>query len=209
MTMEPPSTPQSDTTLEDQRHPATNDKTVVEWNGLYDPANPLNWPARRKWITACTACFVTFLAGMNATGIASAADEINADFGISDETFPNSYWPVTSWNIAAAISPLVILPLMENFGVRYSYIAIYFLFCISVIPQGLAHNFATLIGVRVLSGVCAGVLQNVTGGIICDMWDVKRARSVPLSLFALGLLGGTTFGPVFGGAVISHLQWRW
>jgi hypothetical protein len=64
----------------------------------------------------------TLIVGLNSTSITSAAIEINKRFGISDETFPNSFWPVTAWNIGAALAPMVILPIMEDFGVRIGYL---------------------------------------------------------------------------------------
>ena len=64
----------------------------------------------------------TFIVGFNATSITSAAIEINRRFGISDEHFPNSFWPVTSWTVGAALAPMVILPIMEDFGMKVGYL---------------------------------------------------------------------------------------
>lgn len=112
----------------------------------WQTANPcfsFNWPTSRKWLITLTTCFMcvsapsrrevcchkltagthsTLIVGINATAIASAAEEINHEFGVSDEHFPHSYWPVCSWNFGAALVPLVALPLMENFGVRTGYL---------------------------------------------------------------------------------------
>lgn len=64
----------------------------------------------------------TFIVGFNATSITTAAAEINERFGISDERFPNSFWPVTSWGVGAALAPMVVLPIMEDFGMRPGYL---------------------------------------------------------------------------------------
>jgi len=64
----------------------------------------------------------TLIVGLNSTSITSAAIEINERFGVSDEKFPHSFWPVTAWNTGAALAPMVILPIMEEFGFRIGYL---------------------------------------------------------------------------------------
>lgn len=65
---------------------------------------------------------MTFIVQINGTMMTSAAEQINESFHISDESFPNSYLPVLTWNLGGAAAPLIGLPLMENFGVRRSYL---------------------------------------------------------------------------------------
>lgn len=59
---------------------------------------------------------------INGTSITVAAEAINDEFGISDANFPNSYWPITSWTLGGGIFMMVLLPLMEDFGVRWAYL---------------------------------------------------------------------------------------
>lgn len=96
--------------------------TLVDWDGPEDPHNPFNWPNPKKWRVTLLACFMTFVVQLNGTMLTSAAEQINESFHISDEHFPHSYWPVLSWNLGGAAAPLLGLPLMENFGVRISYL---------------------------------------------------------------------------------------
>src|ERR1700749_4169469 len=110
-----------------------------------DPEDPFNWSLRVKWSVTLTTSFVCFIVGLNATGIASAPTPINERFGISDTNFPNSFWPVVSWTVGAAIVPMIILPLMEGYGERPGYLLSLGFFTIFVIPQAVAQNFTTLI----------------------------------------------------------------
>lgn len=59
---------------------------------------------------------------MNGTAMTSAYLQINEEFNISDEHFPHSYWPVFTWTLGGAASPLVGLSLMEHFGVKRGYL---------------------------------------------------------------------------------------
>jgi MFS family permease len=182
---------------------------LLTWESANDPENPFCWSRRKKWAVTLLASFITFIAGINGTAITAAASAIDSRFHISEAAFPNSYWVVTSWNMGAALAPLVALPLMETFGIRYLYPVIYLLFIIFIAPQAVASNFATLIATRIFSGACAGVLENITGGIISDIWADEHSRSFPMAVYIWGLLAGVSFGPVFGGAIASVASWRW
>lgn len=78
-----------------------------------------------------------------------------------------------------------------------------------MIPQALAHNFATLIVTRIITGGCSGVLANITSGIVSDVWRDGRAKSFNTSLYIYALLAGLSMGPVFGSAIVQYVSWRW
>jgi hypothetical protein len=92
-----------------------------DWNDSRNDHNPFNWTNSKKWRVTLLACFMTFVIQVNGTMMTSAAEQINESFHISDESFPHSYWPIVSWSLGGAAAPLFGLPLMENFGVRWSY----------------------------------------------------------------------------------------
>lgn len=102
--------------------PDDPDVVIVDWDGPDDPDNPFKWSIYRKLAITAVALIGTLIFQMNGTSITVAAVEINRTFGISDASFPNSYWPVTSWTLGGATVTLIILPLMEDFGLRDSYI---------------------------------------------------------------------------------------
>jgi hypothetical protein len=95
---------------------------ALDWNDPRNTYNPFNWTNEKKWRVTLLANFMTFAIQINGTMMTSAAEQINESFHISDKRFPHSYWPVLSWNLGGAAAPLLGLPLMENFGVRKTYI---------------------------------------------------------------------------------------
>ena len=183
---------------------------IIDWDGTNDPANPHNLSKARKWLITCAAVLGTLLIPLNGTSITVAAKEINAEFNISDDPFPNSYWTVTSWSVGGAIFIVVFLPLMEEIGVRIGFLSFYAFFILMIIPQALAQKFATLVVSRFFSGGCVTLLANVAASVIPDVWDDDRARSVPVALYILCYLVGSTLGPPMFAGVIQHIgNWRW
>src|ERR1700760_4806617 len=112
-----------------------NAPQILEHTSESDPENPFNWPIAKKWRTTLIACYVTFIVGFNATALTAVTSKTNAAFNISDDAFPNSVWPVTAWNTGGALAPMIVLPIMEDYGTRPGYLLTYVVFFIFVIPQ--------------------------------------------------------------------------
>ncbi|PON21921.1 hypothetical protein TGAM01_v209177 [Trichoderma gamsii] len=183
---------------------STND--AIEW--AQHPSNPFNWLLWQKWTTMGIACWVTFIVGLNATSITTASTPISSKFHLSNNALDVSFFSSTAWNAAAAVAPLVTLPLMDTYGVRLAYVTYFILFCIFLIPQALAENFATLVVCRVFAGIFGGTVQNAADGIAANMFPSHSERALPLTVYVLSLLLGVTMGPVLG-AVEEPLGWRW
>ncbi|PNP52483.1 hypothetical protein THARTR1_06951 [Trichoderma harzianum] len=173
-----------------------------------DARNPFNWTRYRKWTTIAVACWVTFIIGLNATSITTAAEVISLQFHLPDDQIEVNFFAVVAWNAAAAFVPLVTLPLMDTYGTRTGYLVCYVLFTIFIIPQALAQNFATLVASRILAGAFGGTVQNAADGIIANVFRHHHERALPLTIYILALLMGVTMGPVLG-AGFEPLNWRW
>lgn len=141
-------------------------------------------------------------------------------------TIPPTYYPIFAWTLSAGVIPLLLLPLMETYyGVRTPYLLCVVTLALSTIPQALAPGssdgngngaYPLLVAIRILTGGAAGVLQNVTGGIVGDVWAGPRARSKPVALYIWALVGGLMAGPVVGGGTVwggggggGGLSWRY
>ncbi|EHA28292.1 hypothetical protein ASPNIDRAFT_43398 [Aspergillus niger ATCC 1015] len=194
-----------------QDHIASNesDTATLSWDDDNDPENPYNWSVGRKWTLTCLAAFTTFLAMMNGTIITVAHFEISEHFHVNEDAFPNSYWPVTTWATGGACSALFILPLAEDFGTRPIFLTTYLLFICFLVPQAVAHNFATLVVTRFFAGGCVAILANTAAGVVGNLWSTEWSRSIPVSLYILGYMSGSSTGPVIGAAIFHSLGWRW
>ena len=184
------------------------DPDMIDWLPN-DPENPYNWTLTRKWIVTIVGILAEFTTILNGTMITVAHEAINEEFGISDASFPNSYWPVTSWALGGGLFGLILLPLMEDLGVRPTFLTTYAIFVLFVIPQAVAQNFATLIITRFFSGGCVCVLSNTAAACVSNIWHGDRARTIPLSVFVTLYLAANSMGPVIAGIIFEKLGWRW
>ena len=182
---------------------------VVTWDGPDDPEDPYNWPPRKKWQAMGLGLVASFLCSMNGTILTVAHAAIGDEFHISDASFPNSYWLTTSWAIGAALCPLLLFPVMEEFGVRTVLLGTYIVFVCFLVPFSLASNFATLIVARSFSGGCVPLMSDAVAGITANVFQRDRARTVPICLYVTTYLAATSLGPVVGAAILQFLSWRW
>ncbi|KAK5722898.1 hypothetical protein LTR17_014201 [Elasticomyces elasticus] len=184
--------------------------TILDWDGPNDPGNPYNWSLTRKRLVTGIALLSTLLVPLNGTSITVAAIEINEQYGISDAAFPHSYWPVASWTLGGALFVILLLPLMEDIGIRIGFLVSYAFFLIMIIPQALANSFATLIVTRFFSGGAVCLLANTVASVIPDVWADDRARSIPVGLYILTYEMGNTLGPPMFAGVMQYIgNWRW
>ena len=187
-----------------------SDHLIVDWDGPSDAANPHNFSKARKWMITIAAITGTLLIPLNGTSITVASHEIAAAFNVSDSPFPNTYWTVASWSLGGALFIIVGLPMFEDLGVRLGYMTLYGFFILMIIPQAFATNFATLVVTRFFSGGCVTLLANAAASIIPDIWDDERARSLPVGMWILCYLSGSTLGPpIFAGILSATGNWRW
>ncbi|CBX90635.1 hypothetical protein IAQ61_002126 [Plenodomus lingam] len=187
------------------------------WNGPHDPENPFNWSVTYKWILTITICFISILTGLPA-GSYGAGNEYMADrFSVQNEPFPNLYWATCSWNVGAALFPLVFVPLTENTGRMPGYFIAYIIFELFLFGSAFANNFATLVVTRFFGGGASSVSINIVGGSISDVWKGDKARSLPMSLFGFTSVAGIALGPFIGSAIVQirkpdvglQSPWRW
>lgn len=150
-----------------------------------------------------------FVALINATSITSIALEIDMEFDVHEDSFPNSYWTVASWTLAAGIVPIFLTPVIEDYGVRPGFLGTYLLFCVFIFPQAFATNFATLVICRSFAGGFAGTIVALTDVVVVDLFEYETERVKAIIVYTFVLLAGYTLGPVYGGGIEECLQWRW
>jgi hypothetical protein len=60
----------------------TQDPNIVDWDGPDDPANPLNWPAKKKWSIIAALGAVTFITPLASSFFAPGVPQVMRAFEV-------------------------------------------------------------------------------------------------------------------------------
>ncbi|KAI1158395.1 fluconazole resistance protein 1 [Nemania serpens] len=182
------------------------DPNVVDWDGPDDPANPHNWPDRKRWSHIAIVSLLALVTNMAPTMCAPGIATISADLGITSSVV--STLAITLYVLGLGIGPMVISPLSEVYGRLPVCHACDIAFVLLLIGNALVRTAAGFIVLRFLSGFAGGTPMALGGGTIADV-TIPANRANAISLFSLGPLLGPVLGPLIGGFVAEGLGWPW
>ncbi len=182
------------------------DNGIVGWESQHDPAMPLNFTKRRKWLIVSLLAAITFITPWSSSILAPALGAMQKDFNVTNET--KGAMPVSIFLLGYAVGPLFLSPLSEIYGRNYLMIASNAFFCLWLIGCALAPTLETLIFFRFMCGVGGSACQTIGGAIISDLFPVSE-RGRAMTIWMLGPMFGPSLAPVVGGFVTETIGWRW
>ncbi|KAF2018113.1 MFS general substrate transporter [Aaosphaeria arxii CBS 175.79] len=115
---------------------------------------------------------------------------------------------LSSFVFGIGLGPLITGPLSEQHGRRPVYLISWILFIIWTIPSAIGKNITTLIITRFLAGLAGGTYLSVAGGTVSDIYPKDRIK-IPMALVSAAAFIGPCLGPVLGGFINYHQNWRW
>ncbi|CDO78123.1 hypothetical protein BN946_scf184725.g2 [Trametes cinnabarina] len=188
---------------EDEKIP---DPYKVTWDGPEDPENPQNWSRARKWFITVLCLLMTVNVTFASSAPSTAGEYIAAEFHASTEL---GYLVTSIFLCGYVCGPSLWGPGSELFGRRIIFRVTLVLYVLFHLGQALAHNMATLLVTRFLTGLFACAPLTNCGGVIVDIWD-PITRGTATALFSAGVFIGPVLGPIAGGFLtMSPLGWRW
>ncbi len=158
----------------------------------------------RKWTILSVIFVVQCSMNFNASIYANAVGGISKKYDVSKQ--------------AARVGQAVMLityafgcelwaPWSEEIG-RWPILQLSLLFTnIWQIPCALAPNFGTIIVGRALVGLSSAG-GSVTLGMVADMWEPDD-QQYAVAFIVFSSVGGSTLGPIFGGLIETHLNYKW
>lgn len=181
--------------------------TVVDWYGTDDPANPVNWPAWKKFMVYLTINYCSMTVYMAATIYTVSQTQIKEEFDVSTLVAASG---VGFFIIGYGIGPVFWSPLSEipSIGRNIPYVLGMTLFMIISIPTALTKNMGGLLFLRFLQGLFGSPILSTGGASLTDIADLY---SKPYSLFtwAISSLAGPSLGTIIAGFTTPVMGWRW
>jgi DHA2 family multidrug resistance protein len=175
-----------------------------------NPTSSLGTPAAKLTMTALiiiTSC--TMLAAVMQTldgtvanvalpymqgTIAASQDEIN--------------WVLTSYIVAAAIMTAPTGYLTARLGRTRLFVGAVTGFTIASTLCGAAQTLDQIVLFRVVHGLCGAALVPLSQSVMFDIYPLER-RGAAMALWSIGVQVGPVFGPILGGWLTEHYDWRW
>ncbi|WP_405877437.1 MFS transporter [Streptomyces sp. NBC_01384] len=157
------------------------------------------------WAILITLSLGFFMTLLDLTIVNIAIPDMGQDLNASlDEIL----WVVNAYTLALAVLLITAGRLGDLRGKRNLFLAGVALFTLASLACGLAQNPAQLIAFRAVQGLGAALLMPQTLSIIAEVFPADR-RGAAMGIW--GVVAGISgaLGPIIGGALITHLDWRW
>ncbi|PFH51265.1 hypothetical protein AMATHDRAFT_143000 [Amanita thiersii Skay4041] len=182
------------------------DVMVVDWDGPNDPANPKNWPYRRKWAATLIVSSFTFISPISSSMVAPASEQISREFHITSSAV--MAMTTSIFVLGFALGPLFFGPLSEIYGRSRVLQGANLLYLAWNIGCSFAQNTGQLIAFRFLSGLGGSAPLSIGGGVLGDTWRPEE-RGKAIAIYSLAPLLGPVLGPVCGAWITQRSTWRW
>lgn len=137
------------------------------------------------------------------TSINVALPAIMADFAIGR---PLAQWLSTGFLAAMTAGLLLAAWAHARFGARRTAQAGLLLFILSSLLALIVEAAWQLIALRIVQGLCAGVVQPLAMVLIFRVF-AAGGRGMALGLYGLGVMLAPTLGPGIGGYLVDHFGW--
>ncbi|KAL8370916.1 hypothetical protein RB595_000991 [Gaeumannomyces hyphopodioides] len=183
----------------------TAQKEMPDWDWASDPANPFNWPRKRKLGQVCMAASVSLAATLGTSIITPGRSQLMEEYGVSGTV---AILPLSLYVLALALGPVVGGPLSETVGRYPVYMVSTPLGIAFTIGAGFCPTFAGVCALRFLAGFCVAPSLAIVAGVLSETFRPAE-RGLPSTVFLLTTFMGPGIAPVTGSFVVQRGGWRW
>lgn len=145
-----------------------------------------------------------FFAAINQTIIGVAMPRIIAKLGGMDYYT----WAITIYLLTSTVATVLVGKLSDIYGRKPFILAGIGFFMVGAFLSGFSKDIIHLIIYRGISGFGAGIIMSTSFTAIGDLYlPRERARWTGLMSGIFGI--SSVLGPLMGGYIVDHLDWRW
>ena len=180
----------------DNRIPITEEDCAGELGYDYSPL--------KKYLILSVVFLVQVSMNLNAALYSNGQRGMSQEFGIP---VSQAVWGAAIFLIAYAFGCELWAPWSEEIGRKPILQASLFLVNAFALMVAMAPNFGTVLAGRFLGGLSTAG-GSVTLGMVADMFEAdNQGHAVAFVVFSS--VGGSILGPIIGGFIEVHANWRW
>ena len=158
-----------------------------------------------RWLVLLTVIVGTFLGRLDQTIVNLALPKIIQEFGI---TVSSAGWIATAYILANAVFVPIWGKLGDTIGRKKVYILGFSIFILGSVLAGLAWNLPSMIVFRVIQAIAGSADYPTAMAIIAVTFPAGKPRAQALGLWSASFAAAAVFGPLIGGPLIDHFNWR-
>lgn len=162
-------------------------------------------PTSNRALVMVALMSATMIQVMDMTIANVALPHMQASLGASQDSIS---WVLTSYIVALAIATPITGWLADRVGARRLIMGAVIGFVAASMLCGIASNLSQMVFFRLLQGVAGAFIGPLAQTY---MLDINRPSEHPraMSIFSTGMMVGPVCGPIVGGLLTEHLDWRW
>ncbi len=161
--------------------------------------------ARKPWLTFAAVSSGTFVAVLDQSSLGIALPEVAGYF---DASIPAVQWVTLAYMLMTGALLLPMGRLADMLGRKRVYVLGFAIFAVSAGLAGSSVNLPALIGFKAAQGIGAAMGQATAMAIVTSAFPPEeRGKAIGSYMTVVGL--GAIAGPVYGGVVVSALEWRY
>lgn len=159
---------------------------------------------RRRWMIMGAVMLGMFLSAMDQTVVGTAMPRIIAELS----GLKLYAWVFTAYMLASTTSVPIVGKMGDIYGRKNFFLAGIIIFLLGSVLSGVSQTMIQLILFRGLQGIGGGFIFANAFAIIGDLFTpAERGRYSGLMSGVFGL--ASVIGPLVGGGITDHLNWRW
>lgn len=153
-------------------------------------------------------CLGVFSTALDQTVVVAALPSVMVDLEIPLTDLDRASWIVTAYLVSYTVAMPLAGRLSDVYGRIRMFQAALVLFSIGSGLVAVAPDFPWVVSARVLQAIGGGATVPIGLALAVGVVAPER-RGIALGLVAASAEAGSVLGPLYGGAIIEWLGWRW
>ncbi|MCE2527589.1 MAG: MFS transporter [Actinomycetia bacterium] len=164
--------------------------------------------ASSESVVLAILCLGVFSTALDQTVVVAALPGVMVDLEIPLTDLDRAAWIVTAYLVAYTVAMPMGGRLSDVHGRVKMFQAALLVFAVGSAFVALAPNFGWIVSARVVQAIGGGATVPIGLAMAVAAVSAER-RGIAIGLVAAAAEAGSVLGPLYGGAIIEWLGWRW